>query len=65
MDWEKYGLNEVAKRAVFVVDEDGQIAYAWVVDDTETGPTTTALSRPSTPSRPDRGARAKSQPTQF
>jgi peroxiredoxin len=38
MDWEKYGLNDVAKRAVFVVDGDGKITYAWVVDGTKTEP---------------------------
>jgi len=38
MDWEKYGLNEVAKRAVFVVDGDGEITYTWVGDDLKTEP---------------------------
>jgi len=27
------GLHDIANRAVFVVDDDGQIAYSWVADD--------------------------------
>lgn len=38
MTWEKYGLKEFAKRAVFVVDGKGVVSYAWVVDDTKTEP---------------------------
>ena len=38
MDWEKYGLDAVARRAVFVVDGEGEVAYAWVADDTKTEP---------------------------
>ena len=38
MDWEKYGLDAVAKRAVFVVDDDRRVAYRWVVDGTKTEP---------------------------
>lgn len=33
MDFEDLGITGVAKRSVFVVDEDGTIAYAWVSDD--------------------------------
>ncbi|MEF8915679.1 redoxin domain-containing protein [Natronomonas sp.] len=33
MDFEALGLSGVAKRAVFVVDEDGTVTYAWVSDD--------------------------------
>ncbi|RDI70809.1 redoxin domain-containing protein [Halopelagius longus] len=33
MDFEKYGVEEVAKRAVFVVDGSGEVTYAWVSDD--------------------------------
>jgi peroxiredoxin len=33
MDFEDLGISGVAKRSVFVVDEDGTIAYAWVSDD--------------------------------
>ena len=32
-DFEAVGLEGVAKRAVFVVDGEGTITYAWVVDD--------------------------------
>jgi len=32
-DFEAVDLNGVAKRAVFVVDADGTVTYAWVVDD--------------------------------
>ena len=33
MEFEDLGINEVAKRAVFVVDSDGKITYAWASDD--------------------------------
>jgi peroxiredoxin len=33
MDFTSLGVNGVAKRSVFVVDGDGEIAYAWVSDD--------------------------------
>lgn len=33
MDFEALGVHNVAKRAVFVVDEDGEITYKWVSDD--------------------------------
>ena len=32
-DFEAADLHGVAKRAVFVVDADGTVTYAWVVDD--------------------------------
>jgi Peroxiredoxin len=38
MNWEKYGINAVAKRAVFIIDGDGKVSYSWVVDDTKTKP---------------------------
>ena len=38
MDWEKYGLDGVAKRAVFVVDGDGEVTYVWVAEDLTTEP---------------------------
>jgi len=38
MHWEEYGLDGIAKRAVFVVDADGDVSYAWVVDGTKTEP---------------------------
>lgn len=33
MDFETYGVEEVAKRAVFVVDASGEVTYKWVSDD--------------------------------
>lgn len=33
MDFDELGVNGVAKRAVFVVDGDGEVTYAWTSDD--------------------------------
>jgi len=33
MDFEDLGISGVAKRSVFVIDEDGVVTYAWVSDD--------------------------------
>jgi peroxiredoxin len=33
MDFDALGVEGVAKRAVFVVDEDGTVAYEWVSED--------------------------------
>ncbi|WP_181684640.1 redoxin domain-containing protein [Halorhabdus salina] len=33
MDFDELGVYDVAKRSVFVVDSDGELAYAWVSDD--------------------------------
>jgi peroxiredoxin len=33
MDFDALGVENVAKRAVFVVDTDGEVAYEWVSDD--------------------------------
>jgi peroxiredoxin len=33
MDFEALGVHDVAKRAVFVIDEEGTVTYAWVSDD--------------------------------
>jgi peroxiredoxin len=33
MDFDDLGITGVAKRSVFVVDEDGTITYAWISDD--------------------------------
>lgn len=38
MEWEEYGLNDFSKRAVFVVDGDGDVTYSWVREDTKTEP---------------------------
>jgi peroxiredoxin len=33
MDFAELGVHDVAKRAVFVVNSDGEITYAWISDD--------------------------------
>jgi len=33
IDIEELGLHGIANRAVFVVDDDGEVAYTWVADD--------------------------------
>ena len=33
MDFTHIGVEDLAKRAVFVVDSDGTVSYAWVSDD--------------------------------
>ena len=33
MDFEDLGIEGVAKRSVFVIDEDGTVTYSWVSDD--------------------------------
>lgn len=33
MDFDAFGYHGVAKRAVFVVDEDDEVTYRWVTDD--------------------------------
>jgi peroxiredoxin len=38
MDFEDLGVRDVAKRAVFVVSEDGEVTYAWVSDDPSVEP---------------------------
>ncbi|WP_254537382.1 redoxin domain-containing protein [Halomarina litorea] len=38
LDVPELGLYGVANRAVFVVDSDGQVTYAWTADDPETEP---------------------------
>ena len=32
-DFDAVGLEDLAKRAVFVVNTDGEVTYAWVSDD--------------------------------
>ncbi|MEF8788487.1 MAG: redoxin domain-containing protein [Haloarculaceae archaeon] len=32
-DFDAFGLEDLAKRAVFVVNTDGEVTYAWVSDD--------------------------------
>jgi len=33
MDFAELGVHDVAKRAVFVVNGDGEVTYAWISDD--------------------------------
>ena len=33
MDFADLGISGVAKRSVFVIDDDGEITYAWISDD--------------------------------
>lgn len=33
MDFDELGISGVAKRSVFVIDEDGTVTYAWISDD--------------------------------
>ena len=33
MEFEQFGIRDLAKRAVFVVDADGTVTYAWIADD--------------------------------
>ncbi|MEF8843808.1 MAG: redoxin domain-containing protein [Haloarculaceae archaeon] len=37
-DFDAVGLEELAQRAVFVVNTDGEIVYAWVSDDPRVEP---------------------------
>jgi len=37
-DFEAVGLEDLAQRAVFVVNTDGEVAYAWVSDDPRVEP---------------------------
>ena len=45
MDFEELGINGVAKRAVFVVDGDGEVTYAWHSDDPGVEPDYDAVER--------------------
>jgi peroxiredoxin len=38
MDFAHLGVENIAKRAVFVVDTDGTVSYAWVTDDASIEP---------------------------
>ncbi|MBB6645848.1 redoxin domain-containing protein [Halobellus ruber] len=52
MDFERFGVDDVAKRAVFVVDEDGTVTYAWVSDDPGAEPDYDAVARAADDARP-------------
>lgn len=45
MDFERFGVDDVAKRAVFVVDSEGTVTYAWVSDDPGAEPDYDAVAR--------------------
>jgi peroxiredoxin len=45
MDFGTYGVDDVAKRAVFIVDSDGTVTYAWVSDDPGAEPDYDAVAR--------------------
>lgn len=45
MDFERYGVDDIAKRAVFVVDGRGTVTYAWVSDDPGAEPDYDAVAR--------------------
>jgi peroxiredoxin len=45
MDFADYGYHGVAKRAVFVVDADGEITYKWTSDDPGAEPDYGAVRR--------------------
>jgi len=51
MDFESYGVDGVAKRAVFVVDADGTVTYAWVSDDPGAEPDYDAVARAAAEAR--------------
>ena len=53
MDFEALGYYGLAKRAVFVVDENGEVAYDWVSDDPGVEPTT-KRSRTRSPTWPSK-----------
>jgi peroxiredoxin len=36
--YSKYGIDRIANRAVFVVDESQRVTYAWVADDARNEP---------------------------
>ena len=52
MDFEAYGVDRVAKRAVFVVDRDGVVTYAWVSDDPGAEPDYDAVAGAAAAARP-------------
>jgi peroxiredoxin len=52
MDFEAYGVDRVAKRAVFVVDRDGVVTYAWVSDDPGAEPDYDAVAGAAADARP-------------
>jgi len=38
MDFDHLGVKNIAKRAVFIVDSDGTVSYAWITDDASVEP---------------------------
>jgi peroxiredoxin len=45
MDFDQFGVHNIAKRSVFVIDADGTISYAWVSDDPGVEPDYDAVER--------------------
>ena len=45
MDFDQFGVCNVAKRSVFVLDDDGVVSYAWVSDDPGVEPDYDAVER--------------------
>lgn len=45
MDFADLGVHDVAKRSVFVLDEDGTVTYSWVSDDPGVEPDYEAVER--------------------
>jgi len=45
MDFEEFGLEDLAKRAAFVLDSEGTIVYSWVSDDPGLEPDYDELSK--------------------
>lgn len=45
MDFDQFGIQDVAKRAVFVLDSEGTITYTWVSDDPGVEPDYEAVSK--------------------
>ena len=51
MDFEAYGVDNIAKRAIFVVDGGGTVTYRWVSDDPGAEPDYDAVARAAAAAR--------------
>ena len=51
MDFERFGVDDVAKRAAVVVDTDRTVTYAWVSDDPGAEPDYDAVARAAAEAR--------------
>jgi peroxiredoxin len=52
MDFERFGVDDVAKRAVVVVNVDGTVTYTWASDDPGAEPDYDAVARAAAEARP-------------